>query len=285
MNTRHEQRLVNGVKLSCTIAGEGPLVVLLHGFPEFSYSWRHQLPALAEHFTVVAPDMRGYNESEKPAQVSAYRIPLLVEDVVQLIHSFGRERAFVVGHDWGGMVAWSAALRRPDVVEKLAVLNIPHPRILFQHLLTNPTQRKRSSYMLFFQLPRLPEESLRQDNFARLEQVFRRMAVYPDKFTDEVLDRYKQALAKPGALTGALNYYRALGRRAGYDLVGPDPVAQMPVLTIWGEKDRALGKEMLDGLERYVPDLTVRRIPDASHWVQQDRPDLVNRYLTDFLRK
>jgi pimeloyl-ACP methyl ester carboxylesterase len=285
LNTRHEQRLVNGVKLSCTIAGEGPLVVLLHGFPEFSYSWRHQLPALAEHFTVVAPDMRGYNESEKPAQVSAYRIPLLVEDVVQLIHSFGRERAFVVGHDWGGMVAWSAALRRPDVVEKLAVLNIPHPRILFQHLLTNPTQRKRSSYMLFFQLPRLPEESLRQDNFARLEQVFRRMAVYPDKFTDEVLDRYKQALAKPGALTGALNYYRALGRRAGYDLVGPDPVAQMPVLTIWGEKDRALGKEMLDGLERYVPDLTVRRIPDASHWVQQDRPDLVNRYLTDFLRK
>ena len=285
MNTRHEQRLVNGIKLSCTIAGEGPLVVLLHGFPEFSYSWRHQLPALAEHFTVVAPDMRGYNESEKPAQVSDYRIPLLVEDIVQLIRSFGRERAFVVGHDWGGMVAWSMALRRPDVVEKLAVLNIPHPRILFQHLLTNPTQRKRSSYMLFFQLPRLPEESLRQDNFARLERVFRSMAVYRDKFTDEVLDHYKQALAKPGALTGALNYYRALGRRAGYDLIASDPVARMPVLTIWGEKDSALGKEMLEGLERYVPDLTVRRIPDASHWVQQDRPDLVNRYLTDFLRK
>jgi pimeloyl-ACP methyl ester carboxylesterase len=285
LNTRHEQRLVNGIKLSCTIAGEGPLVVLLHGFPEFSYSWRHQLPALAEHFTVVAPDMRGYNESEKPAQVSDYRIPLLVEDIVQLIRSFGRERAFVVGHDWGGMVAWSMALRRPDVVEKLAVLNIPHPRILFQHLLTNPTQRKRSSYMLFFQLPRLPEESLRQDNFARLERVFRSMAVYRDKFTDEVLDHYKQALAKPGALTGALNYYRALGRRAGYDLIASDPVARMPVLTIWGEKDSALGKEMLEGLERYVPDLTVRRIPDASHWVQQDRPDLVNRYLTDFLRK
>lgn len=285
MNTRQEQRLVNGVRLNCTIAGEGPLVVLLHGFPEFSYSWRHQIPALAEHFMVVAPDLRGYNLSDKPSQVSDYRISVLVEDVVQLVHSFGQERAAIVGHDWGGLIAWCTALTRADVVEKLAVLNMPHPRIFVQHLLTNPKQRKRSSYVFFFQLPRAPENALRKENFAAVERMIRGMAVHPEHFGDDVLDRYKQALDKPGALTSAINYYRALGRGMGYDLVMPDPVAHMPVLAIWGEKDRALGQEMVDDLPRYVPDLTLRLIPDASHWVQQDRPDLVNRYLTDFLRK
>lgn len=284
LNYRSEHRLVNGVRLHCTIAGEGPLVVLLHGFPEYSYSWRHQIPALAEHFTVVAPDLRGYNLSDKPPRVSDYALPTLINDVVELIHSFGQQRAVVVGHDWGGMVAWYLALSRPDMVEKLAVLNIPHPRIFMQHLLINPKQRARSSYIFFFQLPALPEASLRRDNFRAIEGVFRGMAVHKENFSDEVIDHYKQALAQPGALTAALNYYRALGRRAGSELVKLDPVARMPVLAIWGEQDRALGSEMVDDLPRYVPDLTLHKIPDASHWVQQDRPDLVNRYLLDFLR-
>ncbi len=284
MNIRHEWRTVNGVRLHCAIAGNGPLLLLLHGFPEFWYSWRHQIPVLAEHFTVVAPDLRGYNDSDKPLHISDYTMPVLVEDVVQLIHAFGQERAFVAGHDWGGVVAWATALARPDVVEKLIALNIPHPRLFMQHILTNPRQRLRSWYMLFFQLPWLPEASIRANNYRMIEGAFRGMAVHKQRFPDEVIVEYKQAMAKPRALTSAINYYRALSRSESMSFTSAlDPVAKMPTLVIWGEQDTALGKELNNDLERYVPDLTLRFIPDASHWVQQDRPDLVNRYMLDFL--
>jgi pimeloyl-ACP methyl ester carboxylesterase len=284
LNIRHEWRTVNGVRLHCAIAGNGPLLLLLHGFPEFWYSWRHQIPVLAEHFTVVAPDLRGYNDSDKPLHISDYTMPVLVEDVVQLIHAFGQERAFVAGHDWGGVVAWATALARPDVVEKLIALNIPHPRLFMQHILTNPRQRLRSWYMLFFQLPWLPEASIRANNYRMIEGAFRGMAVHKQRFPDEVIVEYKQAMAKPRALTSAINYYRALSRSESMSFTSAlDPVAKMPTLVIWGEQDTALGKELNNDLERYVPDLTLRFIPDASHWVQQDRPDLVNRYMLDFL--
>lgn len=283
MELRHEWRVVNGVRLHCVIAGEGPLVVLLHGFPEYWYSWRHQIPVLAEHFTVVAPDLRGYNQSEKPPRVADYTVPTLVEDIVQLIHSFGQQRAVVVGHDWGGAIAWAIALAHPEVVAKLVILNAPHPRIFLQHLLTNLRQMQRSWYILAFQAPRLPEAIMRLNNYQVIEFAFRGNAVHKDQFTDEVIDAYKEAIAQPGALTSAINYYRAVARQSLERPTSDNTIVHAPTMVIWGEQDMALGKELNEHLARYVPDLTLHFIPDASHWVQQDRPDLVNRYLQYFL--
>ena len=280
---RHEWRTVNGVRLHCVIAGDGPLVVLLHGFPEFWYSWRHQIPALARHFTVVAPDLRGYNLSDKPERIQDYELPELVEDVAQLIQSFGQEQAIVVGHDWGGAIAWGTALTRPDVVEKLIILNVPHPRTFVQNLLTNPRQMLRSWYTGFFQLPWLPEAAFRANNYQAIEQAFRNTAVHKERFPDKVIEQYKGAAAQAGALTAAINYYRANARRGMGKLAGTDTVVCAPTLVVWGEQDFALGKELNDRLARYVPDLTLHFIPDASHWVQQDRPDLVNEYMLAFL--
>lgn len=280
---QHEWRAVNGVRLHCVVAGAGPLVVLLHGFPEYWYSWRHQIPVLAQHFTVVVPDMRGYNLSDKPTMLAAYELPVLVEDVVQLIHSFGQERAIVVGHDWGAAIAWETALTWPDVVEKLVILNVPHPRLLVQNLLTNPRQMLRSWYIGFFQLPWLPEAAIKANNYRAIERAFRDSAVHKERFSDEVIEHYKQAAAQRGALTAAINYYRANARRGMGKLAGVDPIVRAPTLVIWGEQDFALGKELNTGLERYVPSLMLHYIPDASHWVQQDRPDLVNQYMLSFL--
>ncbi|GAC1519478.1 MAG: alpha/beta hydrolase [Herpetosiphon sp.] len=257
-------------------------MVLLHGFPEFWYSYRAQIPVLAEHYTVVVPDLRGYNLSSKPLPVLDYALPVLVQDVVQLIRSFGVLQAHLVGHDWGGAIAWQTALSVPAVVQSLTVLNIPHPRLFIQNLLTNPRQMLRSWYIGLFQLPWLPEWIIRAANYRFVEQAFRGMAVHPESFGDDVVAHYKAALAQPGAARAAVNYYRA-ARTGTAEMTFVDPVAKMPVQVIWGEQDTALGKELNDGLARYVPDLTIHFIPDASHWVQQDRPDLVNQYLLDFL--
>lgn len=283
MEIRHEKRLVNHIHLHCVIAGDGPLLILLHGFPEFWYSWRHQISVFAEHFTVVAPDMRGYNKSDKPQHVSDYALPTLVEDIVQLIHSFDQEQAIIVGHDWGGVVAWEIALTHADVVKQLAILNVPHPRVFVQHLLTNPRQILRSWYIGFFQLPIIPELAIRSNDYASIEQALRGTAVHKEQFPDEVIATFKQAAAQPGALTSAINYYRANAQRGLFTLSGNDPVVTAHTLVIWGEQDVALGKELNNDLRRYVPNLTLRFIPDASHWVQQDRPDLVNQYLYEFL--
>jgi epoxide hydrolase 4 len=280
----HQWHSVNGVRLHCAVAGSGPLLLLLHGFPEFWYSWRHQIPALAEHFTVVAPDLRGYNDSDKPPRISDYTITVLVEDIVQLIHAFGHERAIVAGHDWGGAIAWTTALARPELVEKLIALNIPHPRLFIQHILSNPRQQLRSWYMLAFQMPWLPELAIRAGNYRSIEKTFRETVVHKEQFPDEVIAEYKQALAKQGALHSAINYYRAMLRAgSAHSWLALDPIARMPVQVLWGEQDFALGKELNRDLPRYVPDLQLHFIPDASHWVQQDRPDLVNRYMLDFL--
>jgi epoxide hydrolase 4 len=280
---RHERRSINGVRLHCVVAGSGPLLVLLHGFPEFWYSWRHQIPVLAQHYTVVAPDLRGYNESDKPPRVKDYRISHLVEDVAGMIESFGEQRAIVAGHDWGGAIAWALALTRPEMVEKLIALNIPHPRMFVQHLLTNPRQLARSWYVFFFQLPWLPEFALRASNFRAIEETFRSSTATPSLLSPDVTMQYTSAIAKPGALTAALNYYRAAGRYGILSQLNSQTVVSQPTLLIWGEQDIALGKELTHGLERYAPDLTVRYLPDASHWVQQDRPERVNQYILDFL--
>jgi pimeloyl-ACP methyl ester carboxylesterase len=276
---------VNGVRLHYVEAGTGPLVVLLHGFPEFWYSWRHQIPALAAAgYHVVAPDMRGYNLSDKPASVAAYRMEELTADVRDLIRHCGESKATVVGHDWGGGIVWHVPVHYPDVVEKLVVLNAPHPGVFFREL-RRPAQLRRSWYMFLFQLPWLPEWLLRARNFAGLEQALRRDPVRPGVFTEEDICRYKEALARPGALTGGINYYRAAFRRSPARMIRQLRRIDVPTLLIWGERDRYLGVELTRGLEPWVPNCRVERLPDASHWVQNDAADRVNDLLLGFLQE
>jgi epoxide hydrolase 4 len=277
---RHGDAHVNGVRLHYVEAGDGPLVVLLHGFPEFWYAWRHQIPALADAgFRVVAPDMRGYNLSDKPRGVSAYRMETLVDDVAGLVHALGAERAHVVGHDWGGMVAWYTAMLRPEVVNRLTVLNAPHPR-RFRQALRTRRQWLRSWYAAFFQLPLLPEMMLRANGFGALMRTLRSDPVRPDAFSRDDRRRYREALSRPGALTAMLHYYRAAVRHPPRRTRSIDA----PTLLIWGDGDRHLLPELADGLERWVPRLRVERLA-ASHWVMADAPERVNALLVDFLRE
>ncbi|MEA2626098.1 MAG: hypothetical protein QOD06_2143, partial [Candidatus Binatota bacterium] len=211
---KHERVTANGIQFHVVTAGStsAPLVVLLHGFPEFWYAWRHQIPALAEHFRVAVPDLRGYGDSDKPPRVADYAIDVLAADVAGLVRALGESKATIVGHDWGGGVAWATALEHPDVVEKLIVLNCPHPAKFARALRTNFRQLRRSWYMFFFQLPRIPERLLLRKDAAILDTMFRGMAKRPGTFSDEDLRELKQAIQKPGAATGAINYYRAAFR-------------------------------------------------------------------------
>ncbi|HEX8904053.1 MAG TPA: alpha/beta hydrolase [Longimicrobiaceae bacterium] len=281
----HREAVVNNVRLHWVEQGSGPLVVLLHGFPEFWWGWRRQIPALAEAgFRVAAPDLRGYNLSEKPKGARSYRVSIVVEDVVGLIRHLGAQRAHVAGHDWGGVVAWHLAMRHPEAVDRLAIINAPHPTV-FSREMRHPRQFLRSWYAMFFQLPWLPEAALRARNFAALERLFRG-TLTPGAFTGQDIARYKEALRRPGALTAALNYYRAymshFFRRGSKR--EPRRTIDRPTLVIWGEKDAALNLHNLDGLERYVSDLRVERLPEASHWVMADAPGRVNELLAAFFR-
>jgi pimeloyl-ACP methyl ester carboxylesterase len=278
----HRYADLGDVRLHYVEAGQGPLVVLLHGFPEFWYSWRFQIPALAAAgLRVVAPDMRGYNMSDKPRGVAAYDVDLLARDVARLIRACGAERASVVGHDWGGGVAWLFAMRYPALLERLAILNAPHP-VRFLRGLAHPRQLLRSAYIFFFQVPWLPEAVWRAGDFRLLRWVFRTDPLRPDAFTAEDIARYVDALAQPGALTGALNYYRALVRRNPLRARAALRPITAPVLVIWGERDRALGPELAAPPPAWVPRARLVRLPDASHWVQNDRPERVNALLLDF---
>jgi pimeloyl-ACP methyl ester carboxylesterase len=280
----HRYADLGDVRLHYVEAGEGPLVLLLHGFPQFWYQWRHQVPALVEAgFRVVAPDMRGYNLSDKPFGVRAYRVELLARDVERLILSSGERSAVVVGHDWGAIVAWIAAMRHPERVEKLAILNVPHPARLLGGLLS-PMQLLRSSYVFFFQIPRLPEEVITVGDFAPLRSVLGRDPVVPGALTAEDIERYVEAIARPGALTAAINYYRALFRYP-WETRALLQRVEAPVLVIWGDKDRFLSRRLAEPPHLWVPNLVcVKRLPDASHWVAEDRPSEVNALLLDFLR-
>ncbi len=281
----HHEAVVNGVRLHFVEQGEGPLVVLLHGFPEFWYSWRHQIPALAKAgFRVIAPDQRGYNTSEKPPGVRSYRIEHLVDDVAALIEHAGESRAVVVGHDWGGAVAWALSMLRPDVVEKLVVLNAPHPKAL-QREFRRLRQLARSWYVFFFQLPWLPESAIRFGGYRVLDRGLRREARQPGAFSDEDIAAYKNALSQPGALTAAINYYRAAVRRNPFESARMLRQIDVPTLLIWGERDPYLGIELTEGLERWGPGVRVERIPEASHWVQVDAAERVNELMIEFLRK
>jgi pimeloyl-ACP methyl ester carboxylesterase len=295
----HRYADVNGVRLHYARTGQGPLIVFLHGFPEFWYEWKDQLAEFGRDHTAVAPDMRGYNLSSKPAELSAYRMPALVEDVRALaaeeLKTAGGSRFTLVAHDWGGVVAWVFAAMHPDMVDKLVIVNAPHPTVFARELRENLAQQQASAYMLMFRSPEA-EAKLSADSYAALKR-----AVLGSSVTAEDTAAYVDAWSQPGALTGGLNYYRASGigppnpganapnpaahtPNPDADTGTPPPVmVKVPTLVIWGEKDTALLTGNLTGLDAYVPQLTVRRIPDATHWVVRERPAEVNRLIRAFL--
>ncbi len=274
----------NGVKLHVAEAGpqEGPLVVLLHGFPELWYGWRRQIPALAAAgFRVLVPDQRGYNLSDKPPRVRDYATHVLAEDVVGLFDALGCERALLVGHDWGGGVAWTLAEQHPERLKALAVLNCPHGRAFQEVLRRSPRQLLRSWYMGFFQLPWLPEATLGAGGAARLERAMTGSASRPDVLSQEDLAVYREAWSQPGALRAMLNWYRA-----GLRHPPPSPQGEMietPTLLIWGEKDTALGAELIEPIARHCSEIRVERLAEASHWVQHEEHERVNELLAAFL--
>ncbi|HJL14855.1 MAG TPA: alpha/beta hydrolase [Sandaracinaceae bacterium LLY-WYZ-13_1] len=276
----------NGLRFRVLEEGEGDrLALCLHGFPELGRSWRHQLPLLAElGYRGWAPDLRGYGGTERPRRVCDYALETLMDDVTGLIAAAGAERATLIAHDWGGLIAWHVAMRRPELLERLVVCNMPHPQRLAEAMIRGP-QLVRSFYALLFQLPWLPERMLSADDGRRVENAFTSMAVDPGRFTERDLRLYREAALEPGALTAMLAYYRAYVRgggalrqmRRGY------PAIDVPTLLVWGEQDTALGRETTLGTSELVRELTVRYVPQASHWVQQEAPEVVNAMLRAWL--
>jgi pimeloyl-ACP methyl ester carboxylesterase len=252
---------------------------LLHGFPEFWWSFSAQLRALsAAGFWAVAPDLRGYNESDKPAGVAAYQIENLVGDVAGLIRALGRTDAHVVGHDWGGAIAWAFALMCPGMLGRLVILNAAYRHALIRGIRA-PTQVLRSWYYFFFLLPWLPEKYSTRNDYAALRELFR-----VDGFAPDEIEPYVQAMRVPGASTATINYYRAMVPRILKRTFLPSRVIENPVLVVWGDRDRHLGLEVSEPPRDLVPNLRVVHIPEATHWVQHDAPEQVNAALVEFLR-
>ncbi len=274
----------NGLTFEVAEAGSGDhLALCLHGFPELHFSWRHQMPLLASlGYRVWAPNQRGYGASSRPVGVAAYAMDHLVADVAALFDASGAKTLTLIAHDWGGAVAWHFAIARVRPLARLVVMNLPHP-VCFAEALRHGPQRRRSWYIAFFQLAWLPERLLALNGAAAIRRAFRGMAVDKSRFPDAVLDVYAAAALRPGALTAMVNWYRAAVRhRAAMD-AGHGGRVDVPTLIVWGEADTALGLETLDGSDRFVADLTVRRLPGVSHWVQQEAPEAVNAILAEWL--
>ena len=287
---RHAEAEVNGVRLHYAAAGAGPLVMFVHGFPEFWYEWRQQLTDFGRDHLAVAPDMRGYNLSSRPGDLDAYTVPKLVEDIRALAEHLGHRRFTLVAHDWGGAVAWVFAMLHPGMLERLVLINAPHPGVFARELRDNPVQQKASQYMLLFRSPEA-EAVLSADAHQALRQALG--DVWIRHFSDEDRRMYLEAWSRPGGLTGGLNWYRAAS-------VGPPsaeaparslmdvarlPVIEVPTLVIWGEQDRALTTGNLDGLDRHVRNLTIRRVPDGTHWVVHEQPELITREIRAFMTR
>ena len=290
---------VNGVRLHYVSAGQGPLIIFLHGFPEFWYEWKNQLAEFGKDYLAVAPDMRGYNLSGKPEDVDQYQVKYLIEDVRALAEHVGHKKFILVAHDWGGAVAWAYAIAHPETLEKLVIVNAPHPGVFARELAKNPLQQKASQYMLMFRDPKA-EETLSANNYAALVNIVLGAGLKSGANTEEDKQAYLNAWSQPGALTGGLNYYRA--SRIGpppdaADAAGSTPssgnfaadpsklTVKVPTLVIWGEKDTALLTGNLEGLDEYVPRLTIKRIPEGSHWVIHEKPAEVNGYIREFISR
>ncbi len=285
---------VNGIRLHYVSSGQGKLIMFVHGFPEFWFEWQKQLIEFGRDYQAVAPDMRGYNLSDKPSDIEKYHVKDLIEDLRALAEHLGHEKIIMVGHDWGGAVAWSVAIRHPELLEKLIIINSPHPAVFARELLNNPDQQKASQYMLMLRSAEA-ERVLSENNFARLTDV---LVQFGSKWemSEEHRIKYIEAWSQPGALTGSLNYYRASPLYPPTSNNDEEQISsilnlpkemlavKVPTLVIWGEQDRALLTGNLDGLEEYIEDLTVKRIPDGTHWVIHEQPELVNALIRDFIK-
>ena len=285
----HKYADVNNIRLHYVTAGKGKSIMFLHGFPEFWYEWKNQLAEFGRDYQALAPDMRGYNLSSKPAEVEQYRMKYLINDVCALAEHLGHKKFILVAHDWGGGVAWAFAIRHPVYLEKLIIINAPHPVTFVRELRDNPAQQKASQYILVHRSPEA-EHILTKNHYAILVSSLLKDGLRQGYFTEEDKKAYIEAWSRPGALTGGLNYYRAahLGSFTGEsdDSLSADPslfAVAVPTLVIWGEKDKWLLTGNLEGLEKYVPDLTVKRIPDGSHWVIHEKPELVNSCIREFI--
>jgi pimeloyl-ACP methyl ester carboxylesterase len=275
------------IRIHYVTQGEGKLMLLLHGFPDFWYVWRFQIPELAKHFRVVAPDLRGYNETDKPEGVDNYRLNILAGDIMGLIRALDEKKAIIIGHDWGGAVAWSFAAFSPEATERLVILNAPHPNAYTTKTKSSLRQLQKSWYVFFFQTPNIPEEVLSRNNYLFLKEMLRRSSVKKDVFTDEEFKVYTEAWSKPGALTGAINYYRANMNPAILfsERTIRFPKIKAPTLVIWGEQDAALSKDLTIGMDEFVEaPYSIKYVPNCGHWVQLEEPALVNEYILEFLK-
>jgi len=292
-NFKSEYAEVNNIKIHYIKAGpeDGKLIVFLHGFPQFWYMWRDQLLDLSKDYLAVAPDMRGYNLSSKPEEIEQYQPQHIVEDIRALVEEhFGRKKFILVGHDWGGVVAFPFASMHPELVEKLIIINAPHPNVFGRLISKNKDQQSSSQYVLFFRTKNA-EGFLSADNF---KNSFSAIITSEMEFDEDDRQMYIEAWSQPGALTGGLNYYRAGGLRPpsqGEDISElaseqseANPVMiNVPTLVIWGEKDIALTVHNLEGLDEFIPDLTIKRIPEGSHWVINEQPGKVNTLIREFI--
>lgn len=274
---------VNGLNFHIKTAGDeaGELVVLLHGFPEFWYGWRYQIDALTDAgYRVIVPDQRGYNKSDKPEGVDEYHIDKLIDDVAEIIDHYNKNRAIVIGHDWGGAVGWHLASTRPALVEKFIAINIPHPAVMTEVMKRHPVQMFRSLYMLFFQVPGVPEKFLSFHHFKMMKRALKQTS-NKHTFSAADLDEYENAWAEKGALTAMLNWYRAApaGLKSLKKNVG------VPVKIIWGTGDRFLSKTLAKASFKLSEDGEIAWIEDATHWVNHEQPDMVNRHILRFLEK
>ncbi len=274
----------NGVRLHVRVAGPegGPLVLLLHGFPEGSYGWRHQVPYLAAAgFRVWAPDQRGYGASAKPERIAAYDIDELADDVTGLIDAAGRSQAAVVGHDWGGVVAWHLARRAPERISKMVVLNVPHPSVMRAHLRTNLAQFRRSLYILAFQVPWLPERLLGHEDGRPLARAMVATS-RPGTFAEDDLAAYRRSWSGPNAIRSMLDWYRAYARRP--PALGRGLRVAVPTLLVWGAQDRFLGSEMARPSIELCDEGRLVLVESATHWLQHEEPERVNALIEAFLR-
>jgi len=285
MPLQHRTDTVGSLRMHYVLDGSGPLVLLLHGFPEFWWSWRFQIaPLAAAGYRVVAPDLRGYNETERSGP---YDLDTLSGDIASLIAHLGESRATIVGHDWGGAITWHLAAMRPDACQRAVVLNAPHPAVFAAVLRHSLGQLRRSWYMFFFLLPWLPERWLVKDGARLLRRIYRGNAVDRSNFTDDDVRPFQKAITQPGAATAALGYYRAALARLVKNRgnLGRYPVITRPTLLIWAKDDTALGyQELVPPTRRWVSDLKIEPIEQCGHFVHQERPEEVNARLLSFLK-
>jgi epoxide hydrolase 4 len=284
MTISHSCADINGITLHYASSGTGKLLLFLHGFPEFWYVWRNQLACFGQNYLAVAPDLRGYNLSSKPTEIADYALPVLVADIVGLISQLGQQQAILVGHDWGGMVAWECARTHPELLEKLIIINAPHPTIFRHELATNPAQQAASAYIPRLRMPQA-EAFLTADNYAALHDIVIAPGLRHGYFDEADQAAYMAAWAQPGAITAGLNYYRAADFMPGMALptiTAPDRI-DVPTLVIWGEADDVLLPSNLAGLETYVSQLEIERVPAATHAIIHEKPAMINARIQRFL--